>query len=66
MRSDSVVNVSAVRPLAHHAVLCVCVSPRLCVPVCVGEVTIRAWVVTAACCRIERLEELFTLYLCAK
>lgn len=52
MRSDSVMNVSAVRPLTLHAVLCtrVCVCVRA--PVCVGEVTIRAWVVTAACCLI--------------
>lgn len=86
MRSDSVMNVSAVCPLALHAVLharvcvceCVCVSythsdwawswASVCVymPVCVGEVSVRAWVVTTACCLIGWLEELFTLYLCAQ
>lgn len=56
--------------LQHIMLYFVCVSVRayvwLRVPVCVGEVTIRAWVVTTACCPIGRLEELFTLYLCAQ
>ena len=36
------------------------------ISVCVAEVTVRAWVVTAACCLIGRSEELFLLYLCAQ
>lgn len=68
MRSDSVMNVSAVCPLALHAVLrvfvCVWRGARASVCVCIVRLLSGHW--WWACCLIGWLGGLFTLYLCAQ